>query len=95
MEFEVTITLAGDRHDPDLGEALLQGFLPASPGSDVVVHQDATDCTARVWLLLSADDAASAGQTAIATLRGIETSHPLVPTALHVAAAAQHAPRAA
>jgi hypothetical protein len=95
MEFEVTITLADSREDPDFGEALLEGFLLVSPGCDVVVSQDSADEEATVWLLLPADDAASAGQTAIAALRNIETPQPLVPTAIHVAAATEPAPQAA
>ena len=95
MDFEVTIVVGDSRHDPELGEALLEGFLAASPGRDVVVSQDADDSSARVWLILPADDAASASQAAVAILRQIETPQPLVPTALHVDAADQPAPRAA
>lgn len=95
MEFEVTITLADSGEDPDFAEALFEGFLPVSPGSDVVVSQDADDGEARVWLLLSADDAASAGDAAIAALRKVETTQPLVPTTIHVAAASEPAPQAA
>jgi hypothetical protein len=89
MEFEVTILLADSREDPDFAEALFEGFLLISPGDDVVVSQSFDDREARVWLLLSADDAASASQLAIAALRNLKTSQPLVPTAIHVAPAAE------
>jgi hypothetical protein len=95
MEFEVTITLADSREDPDFPEALFEGFLPISPGCDVVVSRDGDDGEVQVWLMCSADDAASASQVAIAALRDVETTQPLIPTTLHVAAATEHTPRAA
>jgi hypothetical protein len=95
MEFEVTITLADSREDPDFAEALFEGFLPISPGCDVVVSQHAAEREAHVWLMLPADDAASAGHAAIAALRNVLTAQPLRPTTIHVAAATEPAPQAA
>ena len=95
MEFEVTITFADGHEDPNLPEVLFEGFLPISPGCDVVISRDGDDGAIQVWLMCSADDAASASQVAIAALREIETTQPLIPTTLHVAAATEHTPRAA
>lgn len=93
MEFKVEIVMPDPGRDPELGELLVEGFMAA--GYDVVAHQDLAAGEADVVLRVSADDAASAGQSAIAVLSGIETSQPLIPTAIHVAVVTEPAPQAA
>jgi hypothetical protein len=93
MDFDITIVLSDPRHDPEFGETLFEGFLAA--GCDPVVGQDANAQEATVHIDVSADDAASATKTAVAILCSIVTSQPLVPTAIHVAAATEPAPQAA
>jgi len=92
VEFKVEIVLPDPGRDPELGELLVEGFVAA--GYDAVAHQDLAVGEADVVLRLSADDAASASQSAIAVLKSIDTSQPLVPTAIHVCAA-EPEPRAA
>jgi hypothetical protein len=93
VEFEVEIIVPDPARDPELGDTLVEGFRVA--GYDLVVHQDLAAGSAELTLSLSADDAASASETAIETLRGISSAQRLVPTAIHVAVATEPAPQAA
>ena len=93
VEFKVEIVVPDPGRDPELGDLLVEGFMAA--GYDVVAHQDLAAGEADLVLRLSADDAVSASQQAIAVLRSIQTPRPLVPTAIHVAAATEPTPRAA
>jgi hypothetical protein len=92
VDFKIEIVLPDPGRDPELGDLLVEGF--AAAGYDTVAHQDLAAGEADITLRLSAADAASASQSAIAVLRGIATSRPLVPTAIHVCAA-EPEPRAA
>lgn len=93
MDFDITIVLPDPRHDPKFGETLFEGFVAA--GCDPVVGQHADAQEATVHIDVSADDVASATQAAVAILRSIDTSQPLIPTAIHVAAATEPASQAA